>query len=297
MSTQARRKSNIFTSLRQRTSFRDLHSQLKPLRSFTLGEKPLPLKPLELNAASRVKKTSGEKAVPEQSAKRNIKPETPTNDAGHEMPKKSLAKEHALKKDLKQTIAADAVISPGNGDKSDASNKRLSVSFKTKASPSSEKTLTTVASQSDIGSLDTLFIDNHPMDDTFAGDEPLADNIKHLSYTGYIDMDFDEPCTPAMLRRTTNFGNINKFVSKDGIVPISNRASLELEAKEIERFTSKVAKASDDNFSVQLIENAFTMTFFQSDCDGPKETRYWDDLDFTDALKSDWDSSLDPLVL
>ncbi|GEQ71815.1 hypothetical protein JCM33374_g5501 [Metschnikowia sp. JCM 33374] len=170
-------------------------------------------------------------------------------------------------------------------------SKRHSLTWrKRSSSPSSELTLATLSVvPSDMTSVESLSVDLPSP--TIAENEEYQDSIeeldmKHLQYTQYADfLDLDEPCIPTKIHRTTNIGDIRKLIQNDDMLPISNRKSLEYEEHEIQMHRSRIC-GEDDNSDceVQLVENAFVMTFFSENLE---PMRFWDDIDIHDALKHD----------
>lgn len=116
-------------------------------------------------------------------------------------------------------------------------------------------------------------------------------------YNEPFDWD-DEPCSPSKLHRTANMNNINDFIkSMDRLLlPICNRASLEFEANEIEVLHKKL---KSDKLELKLVENAMFLQFFEEEDrkELQMETRFWDDIDMTDALKSEAYSEDDDLYM
>ncbi|KAM9916317.1 hypothetical protein OXX59_010073, partial [Metschnikowia pulcherrima] len=97
------------------------------------------------------------------------------------------------------------------------------------------------------------------------------------------------PCTPTRIHRTTNIGDIRRFLESDDMLPMNNRKSLEFEAHEIQMLCSRLCTQEKRDCAVKFVENAFVMTFFD---DAYEEQRYWDEIDANDAVKGDLDSAL-----
>lgn len=168
-------------------------------------------------------------------------------------------------------------------------SKRNSIFLRKKTfSPSSEITLATMSTTpSELNSLDTVSIeaDSPPISHECTGElSPL--DLEDFSH--YLSI--DEPATPYRLHRTTNIGDIKRFMELDSLLPLCNRKSLEVEAHEMQQHQTRM---SGEDVSMRLVENVLFMSFYQQSVQDHfnLQTRYWDDLE-DDALKLDDDSSI-----
>lgn len=192
----------------------------------------------------------------------------------------SLDKENIELAKIKETRRASVMLRP-----------------KTSPSPSSEKTLATLASGGleslDAISMETLSLDlrAHPVADVkleTAEFSPFA--LKEFSsYLGDFVAE-EKPSSPAKLHRTVNLHNMKEFIGKlDGLpVPMLNRKSLDFEANEIKQLQEKLSQQRDD-VNIYLVENAMVMSFFQRAAHAAvnRDLRTWDEIDVDDTFKLD----------
>lgn len=177
--------------------------------------------------------------------------------------------------------------------------KRNSTVWKNRSSsPSSEVTLATIsATPSELASVDAESIELPSptiMEHDEKEDTPEQINARHLQYTQYADMlDLEEISMPTRIHRTTNLGDMRKFVESDEMLPMNNRKSLEFEAQELQTQRSRIcAQDGDGDCVMLLVENAFVMTFFG----GNDTTRFWDDVDVCAVLKGEMEDYASELL-
>ncbi|KAM9934191.1 hypothetical protein OXX80_006201 [Metschnikowia pulcherrima] len=254
------RKSNLFTALKSRKSLKDLSARVQKTTSLISGP---------------FVQTQSDSHSMHSANNRAAKPLSPIDV--NSAPNKRLSK----------------VYFTGEGQEN--ASRRHSLAWKKRSSsPASELTLATISAMpSDLASVDSHSIDLPSptiLEHEGKTETQAQINARHLQYTQYADLlDIDEPCTPTRIHRTTNIGDIRRFLESDDMLPMNNRKSLEFEAHEIQMLCSRLCTQEKRDCAVKFVENAFVMTFFD---DTYEEQRYWDVIDANDAVKGDLDSAL-----
>ncbi|OBA19729.1 hypothetical protein METBIDRAFT_206803 [Metschnikowia bicuspidata var. bicuspidata NRRL YB-4993] len=178
--------------------------------------------------------------------------------------------------------------------------KRHSLAWqKHAAGLASELSLATLSAvPSDMASVDSALVDL-PLPTIMEHDRraPSLDLVGAAGLwrsAGSRGMGLGETCAPRRIHRTTNIGDMRKFIDGADMLPMSNRRSLEVEAHEIQTLG---ARACRRDFGVQcavrLVENAFVMTFSAAGRGGPRD---WDDVDEAEVLKGDADDDAADLL-